>query len=118
MAANSNLVEVLQQSIDKTDPTQKLIGLLAVLVDNKFNELNETVGIVQGDIYKQNDRIDTIDHNKSCPFNMNTRMDKLEASMQPILFIDKYPKLAVLMVIGFLALMGLGADRVVNFFIK
>lgn len=116
MAQNSKLIDILQQNIDKTDQTQRIIGMLAVLLDEKFDQLNEKMGEVNMELEDHAKRIEQVDQHSNCPFNINKRVDMLEEAMRPMIFIDKYPKLTMLIVIGFLALTGLGVEKVITTF--
>lgn len=127
MANDTSLVEIINRTIDQNDPTQKAIGLLAVLVDSKINAMTDTISKFKGELEGHQMDLNGLKHLKECPLKLETKFDKnysenkeelekINAILQPLYFVDKYPKLAMLMVIGILALCGLGLERVISFF--
>lgn len=127
MEKDTPIVEIINQTIDQNDPTQKAIGLLALLVDSKINAMAEKMGTLKKELNEQKFSLDDLKNLKQCPIGLETKLkeervtidaqfEKINAILQPLYFVDKYPKLAMLMVIGILALCGLGLERVISFF--
>lgn len=110
------LIDTLQQTIDKNDPTQKAIGLLAVLVDSKINEIHTAMSEIKRKAEEQDEKIQGLSHDKACPFGLNAKVSEMEKALEPLVFVNRYPKLALLMLLGFLTLMGFGVERVIQFF--
>lgn len=125
----NSILDSINEIIDKSDPTQKVIGLLAVLVDTRIrqnsveNSLQHTILLekittissAQGD-YEE--RLADVEHHKSCPLGVDTKHTQLMKDLEPLLFITNYPKLAILMVIGLFALTGLGIDKLIELLTK
>lgn len=140
--------------MDNNNPEHKLIGLLAQLIDTKFNHLEknnkanfisiaeefkdvkESIEEVRVNLENrmdnqdkhmknQDDTIESATHNKECPFNMDTRVvkleDKVDANIKDInkviailKFMQEHPYVALLSFLGICSLMGLGAERVLK----
>lgn len=127
MEKDTPIVEIINQTIDQNDPTQKAIGLLALLVDSKINAMAEKMGTLKKELNEQKFSLDDLKNLKQCPIGLEAKLkedritidrqiEKINAILQPLYFVDKYPKLAMLMVIGILTLCGLGLERVISFF--
>lgn len=124
----SPMLQIINKTIDQNDPTQKVIGLLAMMVDDKFSEMSEEILKVNSRINTQDTTIKDIEHLKACPLGygknmeeLNERLDSQEGDikqireiLQPIDFVGKYPKMAILMLIGFLVLVGMGFDKLLS----
>lgn len=124
---DNTILESINQILDKTDPVQKAIALLATLVDTRLrqfsNENSEQhthlLDQVNGVIKDQEDyekRLTNAEHINQCPLSTDKKVELLRDELQPYLFINKYPKLALLMLIGIFALCGLGFDRIIEIF--
>lgn len=127
MEKDTPIVEIINQTIDQNDPTQKAIGLLALLVESKINTMAEKMGTLRKELNEQKFSLDDLKNLKQCPIGLEAKIkedritidkqiEKINAILQPLYFVDKYPKLAMLMVIGILTLCGLGLERVISFF--
>jgi hypothetical protein len=124
----SPMLQIINKTIDQNDPTQKVIGLLAMMVDDKFSEMSEEMLRVNNRMNTQDTTIKDIEHLKVCPLGfgknmeeLNERLDSQEGDikqireiLQPIDFVGKYPKMAILMLIGFLVLVGMGFDKLLS----
>ena len=103
----TRIVTILDNTLDKTDPTQKAIGLLATLVEDRMSSMYEIIERLEIRINTQDINIDKVRHNESCPLKHDVEIKKMNDILQPLFFVDKYPKLALLMVIGILSLCGI-----------
>lgn len=110
-----SLNDTLQQQLDKNDPTQRAIGLLATLVDNKLEQMVASIEAVTEKIEEQERKIGVIDHARACPHGLEREIIKIKKTIEPLSFIDNYPKLAVLMFLGLMTLMGMGVDKLFEF---
>lgn len=104
------LGQILENTLDKNDPTQRAIGLLAALVDSKMSEVQELIYKLDNRINNQQEHIDKMHPMPNC----SDKIEKIESAIQPLYFADRYPKLTLLMVIGFLSLCGLGIERIID----
>ena len=59
-----------------------------------------------------------IDHSRGCPLNLEKELEKVNIVLQPLYFFDKYPKLVILLILGFVTLLALGIDNVFKFIMK
>lgn len=124
---DNTILESIDQILDKTDPMQRAIALLATLVDTRMRQFSienseqhtHLLDKINGVIKDQEDyeeRLLTAEHITHCPLGSDNDIKKLRDELQPYLFITNYPKLAILMLVGVLALCGLGIDKITEFF--
>lgn len=106
-----SLNDTLQQQLDKNDPTQRAIGLLATLVDNKLEQMVASIETLNGKIEEQEKKIGVIDHARACPHGLDRELVKINKIIEPLNFINNYPKLAVLMFLGIMTLLAMGTDK-------
>ena len=114
--SQSPMLQIINKTIDHNDPTQKAIGLLAMMVDNKFNEMTSEISKINDRVTDQQADIDGLQHSKGCPFGYGNELKKINEALQPLYFVNKYPKLAVLMMIGFMTLAAMGLDKLISYF--
>lgn len=119
---DNTILESIDQILDKTDPVQKAIALLATLVDTRIRQFSgenseqHTFLLDKvNEIAKEQDgydkRLRNAEHINRCPLKTDNQLEELKKELQPYLFITSYPKLAILMLIGIFALCGLGIDK-------
>jgi hypothetical protein len=106
-----SLNDTLQQQLDKNDPTQRAIGLLATLVDNKLEQMVASIEAVSEKLEEQERKIGSIDHARACPNGIDQEMARVRKIIEPLNFITDYPKLAGLMFLGLMTLLAMGTDK-------
>jgi len=107
-----SLNDTLQQQLDKNDPTQRAIGLLAALVDNKLEQMNATIEEISKKLETQEGEISNISHARGCPHGIEKRVASLETVVEPLSFVNNYPKLTALMFLGLVTLLSMGIDKI------
>jgi vacuolar-type H+-ATPase subunit I/STV1 len=124
---DNTILESIDQILDKTDPVQKAIALLASLIDIRMRQFSsenseqhthllDKINEVSKDQEDYEKRLNSAEHIANCPLGNDKDLEELKKQLQPYLFINNYPKLALLMLIGVLALCGLGVDKITEFF--
>lgn len=123
--ATNSLIETINQIIDKNDPTQKAISLLAVLIDTQLKfissenseqhtDLGDKIENIVKTQAEHEKRISEMENKKLCPLGIDTKHEQMKKDLQVVLFFSEYPKLSILVLLGILALCGLGVDKLVD----
>ena len=115
--------------IDNSDKTQKLVGMLATLIDNNFSDVNKKMAevIAQMEETKKNtansyefvnfklteheNRIRDIRKTTKCPLSLEERVKTLEGLVDIISLLNKYKWLALIIFFGVCAMLGLGSIK-------
>lgn len=122
---DNTILESINQILDKTDPVQKAIALLATLVDTRirqfsnenseqYSHLLDKINEVSKDQEGYETRLRAAEHLIKCPLEIDTDLKKLRSELHIYLFITSYPKLALLMLLGVFSLLGLGIDKLIE----
>lgn len=112
MSENSQIIKVINNTIDQTDPTQKAISLLAILVEERFDQMSKTINNMNNRIDSNQKDIDFL--HDTCPLHLDKKIDKIESIVQPITFVNNYPKLGIILLLGFITLCGMGVERIID----
>lgn len=112
MSENSQIIKVINSTIDQNDPTQKAISLLAILVEERFSQMSETIKSMNNRIDDNQKDIENLHNN--CPLHLDKKIEKIEGAIQPITFVNNYPKLGIILLIGFITLCGMGIERLID----
>lgn len=131
------LTNLIKSMVDEKDPsykTQKLISLLAQATDSKFRHLEKNIisgltehSLLLKDIQDSNIKLyqaleervgkndlyfrDKIEeHNANCPHKIPEKLEKINL----LFMFIQYPKVFWLSVVGILAFMGLGIDKLIE----
>jgi len=125
LSRDNTILETINSIIDKNDPTQRVLALIASLVDtrlkqfssenseqhtNLLDKINE-ISTEQESQYKQ---IEALENLKKCPLGMDIKLEDTRKELAVVLFFSDYPKLSIIMLVGLTVLSGLGVDKVVE----
>jgi hypothetical protein len=119
---NDTILETISSIIDRDDPTQKVLGLVANLVDSRLRQIGnenseqhttlfDKIGIVAKIQEEHGKRLIDIENKKTCPIGMDTKYKKLDV----ILFAIEHPVLTMIFGSGILLLAG---DKVGEFIMQ
>lgn len=120
--SNNGILHSINEILDKTDPTQKALALLASLVDTSFNNFREenniqfeNMMIRYEEIVKDNEinkiKLETVINRKLCPLSNDVKYNELEKRLKFILFFTEHPIITTIVIVGIFSILGLGADK-------
>jgi len=115
------LTKNLQSMIDPKDPTQRLIGALAAMIDSKFTRLSERLNKQDEVLIKQNKALEGLKHQDKCPMGVDSKVDSIHAKVETIsktievyTFITTHPKIAIVILIGVCSILGMGVNEILD----
>lgn len=122
---DGSLIDTINQIIDKSDPTQKAISLLAVLIDSRLKyiskenseqhtELSDRINEILTKQENHETRIQSIENKKICPLGVDTKHDQMKKDLEIVLFFSEYPKITILVALGIVVLCSLGVDKLID----
>jgi len=127
----SKISQQIQSIIDKDDPNQKLIGMLSILIEEKFEQIDERFKIFDEKLDNSIERIEneiggvtqkinnqerkTQLHDVQCPHRLDDRIVEIENQIDWIKTLQKYKYITLLVIIGIASLLAKGLDKIVDF---
>lgn len=108
------LTKNLQSMIDPKDPTQRLIGALAAMIDGKFARLSERLNKQDDVLVKQNKALEALKHQDKCPMGVDSKVEKIIKTIAIYTFITEHPKIAILTLIGICSVLGMGVNEILD----
>jgi hypothetical protein len=105
----------IQNIIDKNDPNQKLIGMLAIMIEDKLDGIENKIEIVSEKVNAQ--KIISDNHSLKCPLNIETRVTRLEEAIDFVIFLRKNKWILALVSLGLLTLSTYGLDKIITLII-
>lgn len=122
---DTTILETIDSIIDRNDPTQKILMLIATLMDSRLKQISretseqytkllDKINDVSKDQEDHEGRIGSMEHKKMCPLGIDKSLEKTKEDLTVILFFSEYPKLSVIMLVGLLVLSGFGMERMLT----
>ena len=104
----------LQPLLDSKDPTQKAIGLLAMLVDDRFQQTQQTLSGHTIQLEDINTRIKRLETREDCPIKLDNKVTQLDKDLKVVRFFSTNWKLFFILILGIIAIIELLSSGVIS----